>query len=59
MNQNFLQTLHKYNIKSSQKSLSAHLGEPDRFKNFSAKTDDLLLDFSRTGIDQTVVEHNC
>jgi len=52
MNQNFLQTLHKYNIKSTQKPLSECLSEPDRFENFSARTGDLLLDFSRTGLDQ-------
>jgi len=52
MNQNFLQTLHKYNNKTTQKSLSARLNEADRFKDFSAKTDDLLLDFSRTGMDR-------
>ena len=52
MNQNFLQTLHKYNNKTTQKSLSARLSEADRFKDFSAKTDDLLLDFSRTGMDR-------
>ena len=52
MNQNFLQTLHKYNNKATQKSLSARLSEADRFEDFSAKTDDLLLDFSRTGMDR-------
>lgn len=52
MNQNFPQALRKYNIKPSQKSLSANLGEPDRFRNFSAATGALLLDFSRTGMDQ-------
>ena len=52
MNQNFLQTLHKYNNKTTQKSLSARLSEADRFEDFSAKTDDLLLDFSRTGMDR-------
>lgn len=53
MNQNFFQALQKYNTKLSQKPLSARLNEPDRFKNFSAKAGDLLLDFSRTGMDQT------
>jgi glucose-6-phosphate isomerase len=52
MKQSFLQTLHKYNMKSPSKSLSAYLGEPDRFDNFSAKDGGLLLDFSRVGIDQ-------
>ena len=52
MKQSFLQTLHKYNMKSSLKSLSVYLGEPDRFNNFSAKDGGLLLDFSRVGIDQ-------
>ena len=52
MKQTFLQALHKYNIKPTQKTLSSLLNEPDRFKNFSANTGDLLLDFSRTGLDQ-------
>jgi len=53
MNQNFLKTLHKYNMRPSQKALSTLLNEPGRFKNFSAETNGLLLDFSRTGIDQS------
>ncbi len=52
MSQELLKTLQKYNIKSVQKSLSDHLCQPQRFENFSAKTGDLLLDFSRTGLDQ-------
>ena len=52
MKQTFLQTLHKYNIKPTQKALSSLLNEPGRFKNFSANAGDLLLDFSRTGLDQ-------
>ena len=52
MKHSFLQTLHKYNMKSSLKSLSAYLGEPDRFNNFSAKDSGLMLDFSRVGIDK-------
>lgn len=43
--------LQKYNIRPGQKPLSECLGEPDRFKNFSVKTDGLLLDFSRTAMD--------
>jgi len=52
MNQKFPSLLQKYNIKSEQKTLSERLCEPDRFKNFSARFGDLLLDFSRTGMDQ-------
>jgi glucose-6-phosphate isomerase len=52
MSQEFLKTLQKYNNDSVQKSLSDHLCQPQRFENFSAKTGDLLLDFSRTGLDQ-------
>ena len=52
MNQKFLQTLHKYNIKPTNKSLSACLSEPDRFESFSGRIGDLLLDFSRTSVDQ-------
>jgi glucose-6-phosphate isomerase len=52
MKQNFLTMLQKYNINPLQKSLSERLCEPDRFKNFSARAGDLLLDFSRTGMDQ-------
>ena len=51
MNQNTLQMLQKYNINPEQKPLSERLGEPDRFENFSIKTDGLLLDFSRTAMD--------
>ena len=57
MNQKFLQTLHKYNIKPTNKSLSACLSEPDRFGSFSGKAGDLLLDFSRTSIDQQSLAH--
>jgi len=57
MNQKFLQTLHKYNIKPTNKSLSACLSEPDRFGSFSGKAVDLLLDFSRTSIDQQSLAH--
>ena len=52
MNQEFLKALQKYNINSVQKTISERLCEPDRFKNFSAGTGNLLLDFSRTGLDQ-------
>ena len=48
MNQDFLQLLQKNNTQSGQKSLSERLCEPDRFKNFSAQSNGLLLDFSRT-----------
>ncbi|NNK98557.1 MAG: glucose-6-phosphate isomerase [Xanthomonadales bacterium] len=36
--------------------MAEHLREPDRFESFSAKTGDLLLDFSRTGMDQQVLK---
>ena len=55
MNQTFLQMLQKYNTNSDQKPLSECLCEPDRFKNFSANSGGLLLDFSRTGMDQPVL----
>ena len=51
MNRNFLETLQKYNIKPAKKSLSAYLNEVDRFRNYSAASGKLLLDFSRTGLD--------
>ena len=44
--------LQNYNIQPVKKPLSERLCEPGRFENFSAKTGDLLLDFSRTGMDQ-------
>jgi glucose-6-phosphate isomerase len=52
MNQNFLQMLQKRNIKPVRKPLSDRLSEPERFKNFSVSRDGLMLDFSRTGMDQ-------
>ncbi len=52
MNQKFLHALQKYNINSHGKPLSERLCEPNRFKNFSASSADLLLDFSRTELDQ-------
>jgi len=52
MDHDFPQLLQKYNIKSVQKPLSERLTEPDRFKNFSAKSAHLLLDFSRTALDE-------
>ncbi len=55
MNQRFPSLLQKYNIKSEQKTLSERLCEPDRFKNFSVQAGDLLLDFSRTGMDRQVL----
>jgi len=48
--------LHKYNIKSSQKPLSECLVEPQRFDNFSATAPGVLLDFSRTTLDQPALE---
>ena len=52
MNQNFLLMLQKCNINPAQKTLAERLCEPNRFKDFSARAGDLLLDFSRTGMDQ-------
>ena len=50
MNQDFLRLLQKYNTEPVQKSLSELLCEPDRFKKFSAQSNGLLLDSSRTTI---------
>jgi len=44
--------LHKYHISSVQKPLAERLCEPDRFKNFTAHSGDLMLDLSRTSLDQ-------
>jgi len=44
--------LHKYNINASHKPLSARLVESGRFDLFSAKKNGMLLDFSRTSLDQ-------
>jgi glucose-6-phosphate isomerase len=52
MNRDFFHMLQNYNINSVQKPLSERICEPDRFKNFSVNNDNLLLDFSRTGMDQ-------
>jgi glucose-6-phosphate isomerase len=52
MNQDFLQMLRKYNINSMKRTLAERLCVPDRFQNFSANSGDLLLDFSRTAMDQ-------
>lgn len=51
MDQEFQRLLQKYNRDSGQKLLSARLSEPDRFRNFSKSAGDLLLDFSRTGLN--------
>lgn len=56
MNQNFRHALQKYNINPTRKPLSVHLAEPDRFEKFTAKAGELLLDFSRTGLDQTSLQ---
>lgn len=53
MSQNIIHLLQKYHNSTAQKSLSEHLCEPERFNSFSAASGDLLLDFSRTGIDST------
>jgi glucose-6-phosphate isomerase len=52
MDHDFLQMLQKYNINAVQKPLSERLSEQHRFKNFSANAGNLLLDFSRTGMDE-------
>ena len=52
MDQDFLQLLQKYNMHSDQKTLLEHLNEPNRFQNFSKTAGDLLLDFSRVGLDE-------
>jgi len=51
MDQDFLNLLQKYNTHSEQKTLLDKLNEPGRFDNFSHSSGDLLLDFSRTGLD--------
>ena len=48
--------LQNYNIKTTQKPLSETLSEPNRFRNFSANCGKLLLDFSRTSMDQQARE---
>jgi len=57
MKYDFYRLLQKYNIQSVKKSLSERLSEQDRFDNFSAKSADLLLDFSRTGMDKQSLQH--
>lgn len=52
MNQNVLKMLQKCNTRSLQKPLAERLGEPGRFEEFSAQSGNLLLDFSRTALDQ-------
>lgn len=51
MDQDFLSLLQKYNMHPEQKTLLDHLNEPGRFENFSQSAGDLLLDFSRTSLD--------
>ena len=52
MNHDFLQLLLKYNIKSAKVPLSERINEANRFEKFSAESGHLLLDFSRTGLDE-------
>jgi len=52
MKQNILDMLQKCNTKSAQKPLSDRLSESNRFNDFSASNDGLLLDFSRSSMDQ-------
>jgi hypothetical protein len=52
IHRNKITALQKYNIKPTQKSLAASLSEPDRLQNFGAGNCDLLLDFSRTGMQR-------
>jgi len=56
MDQVFLQLLQKYNRDSAHKPLSERLNEPDRFRNFSKTTGNLLLDYSRTGLNRQALE---
>ena len=53
MKHDFYHLLQKYNRQSTEKPLSDSLSEQQRFENFSAKCNDLLLDFSRTRMDDT------
>ena len=55
MNKTFPQMLQKYNITADGKSLSQRLVEPNRFEEFSAQFGDLLLDFSRTGLNRATL----
>lgn len=48
--------LHKYNIKPSNKALSDRLAEAGRFDNFSTQAPGMLLDYSRTALDQQALE---
>jgi glucose-6-phosphate isomerase len=50
MNQKFTHMLQKCNTEFEHKSLSENLGHPDRFKDFSVRTDGLLMDLSRTAL---------
>ena len=52
MDQKFPRLLQKYNMNPVQKTLTERLTEPDRFRNFSKNAGALLLDFSRTQMDQ-------
>jgi len=52
MKQNLTSALQKYNIEPNQKTLAACLNELERFRNFSAGSGDLLLDFSRTSLSR-------
>lgn len=57
MDQDFLQLLQKYNTSTRQESLSKHLDEPNRFEEFSKTAGNLLLDFTRTGLDGTALSY--
>lgn len=57
MDQDFLQLLQKYNTSSRQKSLSGHLVEPNRFKDFSKTAGSLLLDVTRTSLDGAALSY--
>ncbi len=52
MNQKFVRMLHKYNINSPHETISDRLSTADRFEKFTACCGDLLLDFSRTRMDE-------
>ncbi len=55
MDQDFLELLQKYNSNSTKKSLAERINESDRFSNFSKTSGNLLLDFSRTDMGETVL----
>ena len=49
-----LKMLHKYNKKLSKNALAELISEPERFKNYSCRMDGLLLDYSRTHLNDEI-----